>query len=76
MNINAVSKDCIGCAACMDICALGAISIHCDSEGFYKPQVDDKCINCGKCLKKCPANTSKTEKKVSEFYYGYRVPLG
>ncbi len=46
---------CSGCGACRDSCALGAISLQPDEEGFLYPVVDeDKCVKCGKCVKICP----------------------
>ena len=49
---------CTGCMACANSCAKKAISVECDSEGFYVPKVDeDKCVNCGICDKVCPINS-------------------
>ena len=30
------------------------------SNGFFRPEISDKCIECGKCLRHCPGNKSKT----------------
>lgn len=49
-------KTCTGCAACMNICPKGAISMQENGEGFLYPVIDEnKCIHCGLCYKKCPA---------------------
>lgn len=46
---------CTGCSACAMICHQRAITMHEDSEGFYRPLVDGKkCLNCGICSKICP----------------------
>lgn len=48
-------KDCMGCYACSNICPQNCISMKDDNEGFWYPQVEnDKCINCGLCIKACP----------------------
>lgn len=60
MNYNMISnivktKDCCGCAACMQICRRQCISMIEDEEGFSYPIIDNtKCIECGLCEKVCP----------------------
>lgn len=50
---------CIGCTACANVCALSAITMQADSEGFLYPVIDDaKCVECGKCKAICPSNKS------------------
>ena len=50
-------KLCTGCQMCRQICPKGAISFAPNREGFLAPAVDDaKCIECGLCSKRCPAN--------------------
>lgn len=52
-------NSCIGCTACVNVCALKAITMQADSEGFLYPVIDDaKCVECGKCKAICPSNTS------------------
>ena len=43
--------------------------------GFTYPHIDgDKCINCGLCIKKCPANTEKqTECTMKNVYAAWNV---
>ena len=56
-NINTLklNKECTGCTCCKNICPVNAISFDKNAEGFMEPYIDDeKCILCGKCLKKCP----------------------
>lgn len=46
---------CCGCAACMHVCPVGAITWTRNREGFGEPVIDDhKCIDCGLCRKVCP----------------------
>lgn len=50
---------CIGCTACASVCALNAIEMKPDSEGFLYPVIDnEKCVECGKCKAICPSNKS------------------
>ena len=50
------SKSCCGCTACVEVCPVQAIAMVPDAEGFLYPDVDmQKCIQCGKCDKVCPA---------------------
>lgn len=46
---------CTGCKMCADICPKNAISFTEDSQGFWYPKVNAKCVNCGICIKKCPS---------------------
>lgn len=47
--------NCTGCAACHDVCSVGAIKMEFDKEGFLYPRIDsDKCISCGACNSVCP----------------------
>lgn len=46
---------CSGCSACAETCAVGAIDMKADIQGFKYPQVDiNKCVDCGQCDKVCP----------------------
>ena len=60
---NKVTQDqCTGCELCTAICHSGAITYKNDC-GFRYPVVNaEKCVNCGLCVKACPAinSTSKT----------------
>lgn len=46
---------CTGCGACASSCAVNAITMVRDCEGFLQPQIDvNLCRNCGLCQKRCP----------------------
>ncbi len=55
-KIKLVKKEkCTGCAACYNVCPVGAIKMAEDSEGFFSPLIDEQvCTKCGLCLKICP----------------------
>jgi len=58
-------SDCTGCMMCGDICPSKAITYQI-KQGFWYPVVDEnKCIECGICLKKCPASKDATYIKES-----------
>lgn len=58
--VEKVTKEqCTGCKMCADICPKNAISFKVDDEGFWYPIVDNNCINCGLCIKRCPALQEK-----------------
>ncbi len=51
-------KNCSGCGACENICAVDAIKMVKNSEGFLYPEVNvDICVNCGKCEQVCQIQT-------------------
>ena len=55
-NISVVGATCVGCENCRIKCPEKAISFEIDEEGFRYPHIfKDKCINCGLCVKTCPA---------------------
>ena len=53
-------KYCVGCFACDNICPVNCVSMVCDEEGFWYPNVDySKCTKCGKCIDVCPVINKK-----------------
>lgn len=55
-NINYTLKHriCTGCGICEGACSSGAIITIVD-EGCFRPKIDnEKCTNCGRCVKSCP----------------------
>ena len=48
-------KECCGCGACESICAVGAITMEFDAEGFEYPIINKYiCVKCYQCEKVCP----------------------
>lgn len=47
---------CTGCTACANICPRGAIEMRPGKIGHIYPSVLNTCIECGLCIKTCPAN--------------------
>ena len=65
-------EDCTGCWACVNSCLHNAISMREEKLGHLYPLVNsDKCINCGLCIKICPANNSKTLCNPKTAYAGW-----
>lgn len=64
--------NCCGCKGCLNICAKGAITFKCDSEGFYYPHIEkEKCTNCGLCNSVCPFENNHFEEKEIDAYACY-----
>lgn len=62
-------EECTGCKLCGDCCPKGSISFKEDNEGFLYPHVnEDTCLNCGLCVKQCPAlNVVKGENSKNSY---------
>lgn len=55
--------NCTGCALCSNVCSKEAIRMVWSEEGFLVPSVDvDKCVECGACVKNCPAQEENIAK--------------
>ncbi|MCR5824953.1 MAG: DUF362 domain-containing protein, partial [Oscillospiraceae bacterium] len=62
-------KDCIGCGACVRICAHGAPSVV-----DRKASIDeDRCVGCGRCLAMCPKNAIKPRYQDSVKMLNYKM---
>lgn len=58
-NISLVNhKNCFSCRSCLYSCPKNAIEMKESSEGFFYPYINEKCVDCGICVKVCP--TEKT----------------
>ena len=45
---------CCGCGVCAAVCASGALEMHFNENGEYRPYLTGKCTNCGLCGNVCP----------------------
>ncbi|MFH1115362.1 MAG: 4Fe-4S dicluster domain-containing protein [Pseudomonadota bacterium] len=62
------SKECSGCAACVEACLEGAVQL---SEAAQSPVLDmNKCVACGQCIRACPTGS------LVERSGGFRIMLG
>lgn len=60
---------CYGCQACSNICPQGCIKMTEDKKGFLIPEVEEaKCINCGLCIKICPAKRQSSAASRTSIY--------
>lgn len=49
-------QKCTGCALCSNVCSTNAVRMLWNENGFLVPDVNtDACINCGACVRACPA---------------------
>ena len=66
---NGLKHNCSGCGACAQICALDAIKMTADEDGFLYPATDsNKCVRCGRCVSVCPFNNENKNEKPQEFF--------
>lgn len=50
-----VGRSCTGCEACVQVCAVKALSMTPDEDGFFYPSVNETlCTRCGRCAAVCP----------------------
>ncbi|MBE6738430.1 MAG: 4Fe-4S dicluster domain-containing protein [Ruminococcaceae bacterium] len=68
--ISLVVRDrCTGCGACEQSCAVGALKMKEDEEGFLFPVIDEEsCVSCNKCVNVCPVASDKAEAKPADVY--------
>ena len=68
--------ECCGCTACESICPKDAITMQPDALGFLYPHIDEeKCINCGLCMKVCSFKKGypRTDKFEQPLVYAARL---
>ena len=68
-------KECVGCAACENVCPRNAINMVEDEEGFVYPKINNKfCISCGLCENVCPMLNEKKESEIlPKAYAAYNI---
>jgi len=74
-NVSIVNKDkCFSCRSCEQSCINQSILMSFSNEGFLYPEINEKtCINCGKCLKVCPAINVMKNKEYEKNFLGLRL---
>ena len=72
--INKVGNKCTGCGACVDACAISAISFRKNSEGFFFPVIDvERCKKCNLCENICPSLNPIEGNEIIESYAAYSI---
>ncbi len=65
-----LKSECCGCYTCKEVCPVAAIDMIQDNEGFYYPHVNEKCINCGLCIKRC---VKKENHQLVKYQHDYPI---
>lgn len=64
---------CAGCMACADICPTGSVAVVPGIE-HYQPVIDqEKCIDCGRCVKVCQQLHPADFRRAIAWYQGWAV---
>lgn len=70
-------KLCTGCSLCANVCPRDVVRMIFNEDGFLEPQVDVAgCINCGLCVKSCPAQPSAISRKESDVPFDTVISYG
>ena len=74
-SIDILNKiECTGCKVCYHVCPHNAIEMTETKEGFHYPVVlEDKCTNCGLCVKKCHALNDNLKTDFKQQIYDVRA---
>lgn len=66
-------ENCSGCGACKSVCAVGAITMKIDENGFCYPEIDNKlCVGCMKCREVCHFNHEELFQNTSEKVFAFQ----
>ncbi|MGO5327411.1 polysaccharide pyruvyl transferase family protein [Oscillospiraceae bacterium LCP21S3_A1] len=72
MPLKLPEKQCSGCGTCSLVCPSASIAMKRDCDGFMRPSVSlNSCINCGKCVQKCPVLQKKEVGSIKEVYAAF-----
>lgn len=72
-NVSKIREKCVGCKGCGQSCPKRCISMPENKEGFWYPSVDEKrCVECGLCLKKCPAENTALHRNAPKAVWALR----
>lgn len=72
MNRNIIdNSSCSGCGVCSVVCPTNAISFRDDLKGFLRPVINEECINCGLCLKRCHEHNIYQGNKIIKAFTAY-----
>ena len=65
-------NQCSGCGTCSLVCPSASIVMKKDWDGFMRPSVDlNSCINCRKCMSKCPVLQKKGNASLKKVYAAF-----
>lgn len=69
-------EQCTGCSACYAACHSNAIEMRVDEFGFVYPIINqEKCIDCGICLKSCPNNQKPSKEQPLDCYVCHAIDV-
>lgn len=72
--LSKAEEECCGYNACASICPYDAILMKCDKEGFLYPHIsEDKCMNCGLCMKVCAFKQKNKNDSISTIKQQYAM---
>jgi coenzyme F420-reducing hydrogenase beta subunit len=74
LTVYDVKENCVGCAACADVCSVNAIVMVMDKEGFSFPAINhDMCIKCGECKAVCQIYSPLEKSIMNRVFYAVQA---